>query len=65
MLMKGNYITNAVNGVSIKVDFYLLKGIVENLLKYLGFKNRYDFETVEIKNCEFKIFWYLTRFIND
>ena len=48
MLMKGNYITNAVNNVSVKVDFYLLKGIVENLLKYLGFKNRYDFQIVEV-----------------
>ncbi len=49
ILMKGNYITNQVNNVNIKVDFYLLKGIVENLLKYLGFKNRYDFEKVEVK----------------
>ena len=49
MLMKGNYITNQVNGVNVKVDFYLLKCIVENLLKYLGFKNRYDFEKVEVK----------------
>ena len=48
ILMKGNYITNAVNNVNVKVDFYLLKGIVENLLKYLGFKNRYDFQTVEV-----------------
>ena len=49
ILMKGNYITNQVNNVNVKVDFYLLKGIVENLLKYLGFKNRYDFEKVEVK----------------
>lgn len=49
MLMKGSYITNTVNGVDVKVDFYLLKGIIENLLKYLGFKNRYAFEKVEVK----------------
>ncbi len=49
ILMKGNYITNSVNNVCVKVDFYLLKGIIENLLKYLGFKNRYDFEKIEIK----------------
>ena len=49
MLTSGSYITNIVNGVNIKVDFYLLKGIVENLLKYLGFKNRYSFEKVEVK----------------
>ncbi len=44
ILMKGNYITNSWNQSSIKVDFYLLKGIVENVLDYLGFKNRYSFE---------------------
>ena len=49
MLMKGTYISNKVNNVNIKADFYLLKGIVENLLKYLGFKNKYSFEKVEVK----------------
>jgi len=43
ILMKGNYLTNNWNN-SYKVDFYLIKGIVENLLDYLGFKNRYTFE---------------------
>ncbi len=41
-LMKGNYLTNPWKG-SIKVDFYLMKGIVESILDYLGFKNRYSF----------------------
>ena len=49
ILMKGNYITNIVNGVNVKVDFYLLKGIIENLFKYLGLRNRYDFAKVEVK----------------
>jgi phenylalanyl-tRNA synthetase beta chain len=49
MLMSGSYITNIVNGLNNKVDFYLLKGIIENLLKYLGFKNRYSFEKIEVK----------------
>ena len=49
ILMRGTYISNKVNNVNIKADFYLLKGIVENLLKYLGFKNRYSFEKVEVK----------------
>ncbi|MCH5166709.1 MAG: phenylalanine--tRNA ligase subunit beta [Erysipelotrichales bacterium] len=44
ILMKGNYVTNSWNQSSVKVDFYLLKGIVENVLDYLGFKNRYSFE---------------------
>ena len=49
ILMKGNYMVNPVNKVGVGVDFYLLKGIVENLFKYLGFRNRYDFEKIEIK----------------
>ncbi len=43
ILMKGNYLTNEWQNNIIKVDFYLIKGIVENLLDNLGFKNRYSF----------------------
>ena len=43
MLLKGNYITNTWAG-STKVDFYLVKGIVENLLHSIGLQNRYSFE---------------------
>lgn len=39
----GNYIASTWNNSSIKVDFYLLKGIVENILNYIGLKNRYSF----------------------
>ena len=42
-LLKGNYVSNSWNN-SVKVDFYIVKGIVEDLLNYLGFKNRYSFE---------------------
>ena len=49
MLMSGKYLSNIVNGVNNKADFYLLKGVIENLLKYLGFKNRYSFEKIEVK----------------
>ena len=45
ILMKGNYITNSWNGTNIACDFYALKGIIENLLDYLGFKNRYNFKS--------------------
>ena len=38
ILMKGNYISNKWQNNSIKVDFYLIKGIVENILDYMGFK---------------------------
>ena len=50
ILMKGNFINNGWNNTKIKVDFYLIKGILENLLDYLGLKNRYSFKTDNIPN---------------
>ncbi|MEI3529751.1 MAG: phenylalanine--tRNA ligase subunit beta [Bacilli bacterium] len=47
ILMKGNYLVNNWQGSS-KIDFYVIKGVIENLLDYLGFKNRYTFEAAEI-----------------
>jgi len=44
LLMKGSFINNNWQNNAMKVDFYLVKGIVENLLNYLGLKNRYSFE---------------------
>lgn len=44
ILMKGDYLANEWLGAKVKVDFYLIKGIVENLLNYLGLKNRYSFK---------------------
>ena len=44
ILMKGSYLTNNWQNNNTKIDFYLVKGIVENLLDYLGLKNRYSFE---------------------
>lgn len=46
ILMSGNYVTNAWQNTSIKANFYLLKGIIENILDFLGFKNRYHFEVL-------------------
>lgn len=48
MLMSSNYLVNQWHGVDVKVDFYLIKGIVQNVLDYLGFKNRYTFEKREL-----------------
>lgn len=48
ILMKGNYINNLWNKTIIKTDFYLLKGILENVLDYLGLKNRYHLKEAEI-----------------
>ncbi len=50
ILMKGNYISNNWNSNNIRVDFYLVKGIIENFLNYLGFKNRYSFTVNELPN---------------
>ena len=50
ILMKGNYINNNWNNTKIKVGFYLIKGILENLLDYLGLKNRYSFTISDIPN---------------
>lgn len=40
-LLKGTFLNNPWQG-SKNVDFYYVKGIVENLLNYLGFNNRYQ-----------------------
>ena len=50
MLMKGNYLTNDWHNNSMSVDFYLIKGVVENLLDYLGYKNRYSFVKAKIND---------------
>ena len=42
-LLEGKYINNSWQN-NLNVDFYLVKGIVENILNYLGFKNRYVFK---------------------
>ena len=49
VLMSGEYLSNEWQNNS-KVDFYLIKGIMENLLDYLGFKNRYDIDKCNIDN---------------
>ena len=50
VLMKGNYLSNNSNGVSVKTDYYLIKGILENILDYMGLKNRYSYEIKDISN---------------
>lgn len=47
-LLHGNYITSSLKE-KVKVDFYIAKGIVENLLHYMGFQNRYTFEETKCK----------------
>ena len=45
-LMTGSYITNSWKK-DLDVDFFVVKGIVENLLKYMGYENRYSFTRSE------------------
>jgi len=50
ILMKGKYIYNDWQNNNKYIDFYVIKGIIENLLDYLGFKNRYYFDKDIINN---------------
>ncbi len=47
ILMSGEYMTNEWQGLRVRADFYILKGIVENLLTYLGYQGRYSFSEAE------------------
>lgn len=44
-LLYGNYLINNWQNKQINVDFYVVKGIIENILNYLGLTNRYTFTT--------------------
>ena len=44
VLIKGKYINNIWQNKIIESDFFVLKGILENLLNYLGYKNKYSFK---------------------
>ena len=45
-VLTGEYFTNI--NQTINVDFYIAKGIVVELLEYLGYENRYTFDTENI-----------------
>lgn len=42
-LLSGMYLQNKWQQQNVKVDFYLAKGVIENLLNYIGLENRYSF----------------------
>ena len=42
-LMTGSYVTSSWKK-DLEVDFYIVKGIVEDLVEYMGYKDRYSFE---------------------
>lgn len=43
IVLHGKYINTGWQNKSIDSDFYVLKGITENILNYMGLKNRYSF----------------------
>ena len=47
ILMSGNYVVNNFLGKGLEVDFYVIKGILENLLNYLGYENRIRFNPLK------------------
>ncbi|MDD2434959.1 MAG: phenylalanine--tRNA ligase subunit beta [Bacilli bacterium] len=47
-LMYNHYYTNNHQNKIIKTDFYVLKGVIENLLNYLGLNNRYQFKIEQL-----------------
>ncbi len=55
ILMKGNLVTSTWNNNNLKVDFYLIKGIIENILDYVGLKNRYSMISDDITDIHPKI----------
>ena len=48
-LMSGSYITSTWKK-DLEVDFYVVKGVVENLLDFMGYNNRYSFIRSECSN---------------
>ena len=48
-LLKGDIVKSSWNG-NIKCDFYVVKGIVEDILNSLGFTNRYTFVPAKLPN---------------
>jgi len=44
LVMSGNYSDNLWQGKKGEVDYYVIKGIVENLLNHLGFSGRFSFK---------------------
>jgi len=42
LVLSGNYITNTWNRNKYEIDFYFAKGVIENLLEFIGLNNRYS-----------------------
>ena len=49
--LSGTYLESKWQGITIKSDFYVLKGIIVNLLEYLGYQGRISFNKKDDINC--------------
>ena len=49
ILITGKYLENKWQHISVKSDFYVLKGIIENVFEYLGLGSRYTIEKCDDK----------------
>ena len=47
ILMSGNYVSNSWSYNNVKVDYYVAKGVLENLLNFVGLNNRYSYERLD------------------
>ena len=50
VVMKGSYLNNTWNGINIKADFFTIKGVCEDILDYMGLKNRYEFKVSNLND---------------
>lgn len=46
--MSGKYLSNTWNNNKYEIDFYLIKGVVENILEFLGLEGRYTLSLSEL-----------------
>lgn len=50
VLMSGNYISSSWSDAKIKVDYYVIKGVLENIFDYVGLNGRYTYERLNNKS---------------
>ena len=50
VVMKGSYLNNNWSGIKLNTDFYTIKGIAEDILNFMGLKNRYEFVVSNLNN---------------
>ena len=49
-LMSGNYMSSSWSSSHMKVDYYVIKGVLENVFDYVGLNGRYTYERLNNKS---------------